>query len=214
MGKALAYERVIIFGGQISEISTEVLNIITKNDFIICADKGYEFALKNKITPNIIVGDFDSAPYPDNVNCEIVKLPTVKDDTDLNYAVKLAKDKGFKSFILTGVTGGRLDQTYATIFTMNFILKSGAQVTVIDNNVKLYITNDNLTIPMPMYDCHLSVFPIGEMAKGVDINGAKYTLNNATLTNDFPLGVSNELSDNAVTVNVKSGTLLIMVVKK
>ena len=45
MGKALAYERVIIFGGQISEISTEVLNIITKNDFIICADKGYEFAL-------------------------------------------------------------------------------------------------------------------------------------------------------------------------
>ena len=59
MGKALAYERVIIFGGQISEISTEVLNLITKNDFIICADKGYEFALKNKITPNIIVGDFD-----------------------------------------------------------------------------------------------------------------------------------------------------------
>ena len=214
MGKALAYERVIIFGGQISEISSEVLNIITKNDFIICADKGYEFALKNKITPNIIVGDFDSAPYPDNVNCEIVKLPTVKDDTDLNYAVKLAKDKGFKSFVLTGVTGGRLDQTYATIFTMNFILKSGAQVTVIDNNVKLYITNDNLTIPMPMYDCHLSVFPIGEMAKGVDISGAKYTLNNATLTNDFPLGVSNEFSDNAVTVNVKSGTLLIMVVKK
>lgn len=214
MGKALAYERVIIFGGQISEISTEVLNLITKNDFIICADKGYEFALKNKITPNIIVGDFDSAPYPDNVNCEIVKLPTVKDDTDLNYAVKLAKDKGFKSFVLTGVTGGRLDQTYATIFTMNFILKSGAQVTVIDNNVKLYITNDNLTIPMPRYDCHLSVFPIGEMAEGVDISGAKYTLNNATLTNDFPLGVSNEFSDNAVTVNVKSGTLLIMVVKK
>ena len=97
---------------------------------------------------------------------------------------------------------------------MNFILKSGAQVTVIDNNVKLYITNDNLTIPMPRYDCHLSVFPIGEMAEGVDISGAKYTLNNATLTNDFPLGVSNEFSDNAVTVNVKSGTLLIMVVKK
>ena len=117
MGKALAYNKVIIFGGQIGEIDPKILNQISKDDFIICADKGYEFALKNKITPNLIVGDFDSAPFPNNAGCEIIKLPVKKDDTDLNFAVKVALERGFKSFILCGVTGGRLDQTAATIFT-------------------------------------------------------------------------------------------------
>ena len=46
-----------------------VASYIDGDDFIICADKGYEFALKNKITPNIIVGDFDSYenPYLDSL---------------------------------------------------------------------------------------------------------------------------------------------------
>lgn len=214
MGKALAYNKVIIFGGQIGEIDPKILNQISKDDFIICADKGYEFALKNKITPNLIVGDFDSAPFPNNAECEIIKLPVKKDDTDLNFAVKVALEKGFKSFFICGVTGGRLDQTAATIFTMNYILKSGAEVSVQDLGVNLYITNATLLLRKPDFDCHLSVFPIGDIANGVSISGALYSLNNATLKNDFPLGVSNEFVDDTVKVTVNEGTLLIMVVKK
>lgn len=214
MGKALAYDRVIIFGGQTSEVDTEILNIITKKDFIICADKGYEFALNNKITPNLIVGDFDSAPVPRQFNCEVVKLPTVKDDTDLNYAAVLALKKGFKNFVLSGVTGGRLDQTIATVFTMNYILKSGAEVMVLDKNAKLFITNSSLTLNKPDYNSYFSVFPLGEKAEGVDLSGVLYPLKNATLTGDFPLGVSNEFVDEKAVICVKNGTLLVMIVKK
>ena len=214
MGKALAKGKAVIFGGQIDEIDPKILNQISKDDFIICADKGYEFALKNKTTPDLIVGDFDSAPFPNDVECEIIKLPTKKDDTDLNFAVKLALEKGCKSFLLCGVTGGRLDQTVATAFTMNYILNAGADVAVQDLSVSLYITNSAITIIKPDFDCYISVFPFGEMAESVNISGTLYPLNNTTLCNDFPLGVSNEFAKEQVDISVKQGTLLIMVVKK
>ena len=214
MGKALDYDRVIIFGGQISAIDDEILKLVTDKDFIICADKGYEFALQNKISPNLIVGDFDSAPFPSVANCEVIKLPKMKDDTDLNFAVKLALEKDFKRFLLCGVTGGRLDQTAATVFTMNFILNSGGEVKVVDKGVKLFITNSSLTVEKPEYNSYLSVFPLGEKAEGVSISGALYPLENATFTNDFPLGVSNEFLEPKAVINVKKGTLLVMVIEK
>ena len=39
--------------------------------YVICADAGYESALKAGIQPDLVVGDFDSAkePPPDTVKC-------------------------------------------------------------------------------------------------------------------------------------------------
>ena len=64
-------------------------NNADRNSKVIAADHGYETCKSAGIMPDIIVGDFDSASYPD-YNCEIIKLPHEKDDTDTFYCVKEA----------------------------------------------------------------------------------------------------------------------------
>lgn len=214
MGKALTVKRAVVFGGNISEINPEICNEIKSTDFVICADAGYKFAISNNIVPDLIVGDFDSAPCPKNLECEIIHLPTHKDDTDLHFAVNVALEKGFNSFILSGVTGGRLDHTLATITTLNFLSSVADECVIWDLNSKLYIVKTELTLKKPNLSSYFSVFSMSEKSEGVSIEGAEYLLENATIVNTFPLGVSNEFKDEKVKITLKSGKLLVLVVKK
>ena len=56
----------------------------------------------------------------------------------------------------------------------------------------------------------VSVFCIDGRAEGVSIKGLKYELNDAGITSDFPLGVSNSFAARQAEISVKSGRLLIM----
>ena len=46
---------------------------INSESYIICADSGYKSCINAGFTPNLIIGDFDSAPKP-NIDCEIITL--------------------------------------------------------------------------------------------------------------------------------------------
>ena len=50
---------VIITGGSIQNYPA-IKQYIQPNDYIICADSGYDHAVKMEITPNLLVGDMDS----------------------------------------------------------------------------------------------------------------------------------------------------------
>ena len=52
---------------------------------------------------------------------------------------------------------------------------------------------------------YVSVFSHTSESAGVSIKGLKYSLEDAVLTNTFPLGVSNEFVDEVVEISVRSG---------
>ena len=54
------------------------------------------------------------------------------------------------------------------------------------------------------------MFAWTEKAEGVTLRGLKYPLENATLTNNFALGVSKSFAEETATVSVDHGTLLVM----
>lgn len=57
----------------------------------------------------------------------------------------------------------------------------------------------------------ISVFALDNTVSGVDEINLKYELSDASLTNAFPLGVSNEfLKDKVSTIRVKEGHLLVV----
>ncbi len=205
-------KRCVIFGGMIEEIPSDIANFILPDTLLICADRGYLAGEKLGIKPNLIVGDFDSAEQP-KTDIPIIKLPQKKDDTDLIFAVKEGIKLGCNRFVISGVTGGRLDHTFASLQTLQYILSLGCEGFIYDFHSKVYITNSSLTLKKPKKSCYFSVFPFGEIAKGVSIIGGEYPLENADLNNSFPLGVSNSFRDDEVTVSVDAGTLLIMVVE-
>ena len=70
----------------------------------------------------------------------------------------------------------------------------------------------NFVIPREK-NSYLSVFSLSEESVGVSISGAKYPLQNHTLTRNFPLGVSNEFKQKNTVISIKDGILLIVISK-
>ena len=66
-------------------------------DYVIAADAGYENACRVGVEPDLLLGDYDSAPRPE-AGAKTVFLPAEKDDTDTYYAARkaleLAEEKG------------------------------------------------------------------------------------------------------------------------
>ena len=177
-------------------------------DYIIAADRGLNNLRKIGIEPDIIIGDFDSLGFiPNDKN--IKRLPIEKDDTDVGFAVNYAFDLGFNEFIIYGAIGGLLDHTVANLQLVSCISKRGGKAVFVGESVFVTaITNSTLKIADGKG--RISVFSYGEKACGVSISGLKYTLSDAKITNDFPIGVSNEFKEKEAVISVKNGTLLII----
>ena len=87
------------------------------------ADKGYEYAKKAGAKPDLIVGDFDS--YSGNLpdDCEVIKLNSHKDDTDLLHCIEVALSRGYDDFVILAATGGRFDHTLANVLFLCILIK-------------------------------------------------------------------------------------------
>ena len=71
--------------------------------FVVACDAGYRNSDCLGVRPNLIVGDFDSAPQPDTDSDTIV-LPHVKDDTDTHYAAKWLLENGYTQVTMLGLS--------------------------------------------------------------------------------------------------------------
>ena len=100
---------------------------IQPGDFVIAADGGWRVCQELDITPDLLLGDFDSlGEVPDFGH--ILRLPVEKDDTDMVRAVKEGLAKGEKEFHLLGGMGGqRSDHTVANMQTLAYLAAHGAK---------------------------------------------------------------------------------------
>ena len=193
----------VIGAGEFSENSLAV----KPGDMVIAADGGYLYLEKIGIKPDLILGDFDSAVKPDFH--EIAEFNSEKDDTDTALAVDFGFSRGYTVFEIYGGTGGRFDHTFANIQTLLGIAKKGGQGYLFSKSEVAVVTASKIEFD-ESYRGRISVFSLGDEARGVSINGLKYSLRNACLTNDFPLGVSNEFTGEKSEISVKEGYLLII----
>ena len=181
---------------------------IQKDDYILAADGGLAHLQKLGIEPNGILGDFDSLGYvPQNSQV----FPVEKDDTDSMLAVRKGLELGYKEFILYGALDGpRLDHTIANLQTLLFLESQGAKGTLVGLRY-LITTVKNGVLKLPLAESGIvSVFCLGEKARGVTIRGLKYGLENGQLDSSFPLGVSNHFVGKESSVAVEEGTLIVM----
>ena len=178
-------------------------------DLVIAADGGYAYCQEAGVTPDLVIGDFDSlgeAPAGENV----VRLPVEKDDTDTLAAIRLGLDRGFRDFRFYGSTGGdRPEHTLANLQCLLFLAEHGASGYLYDRaSVVTAVKNGALTFPAGCRG-NLSVFTISGPARGVTLRGLKYGLEDGVLTPDLPLGVSNSFTGTAAEISVCDGTLLV-----
>lgn len=175
---------------------------------LIAADGGYDYARALGLRPQLVVGDFDSAPRPQTA-AEVICLPREKDDTDMLYAARQALARGARRLHLYGGTGGRADHTMANVQTLRWVARQGAQAWLYGAQMTATVVEcDSLSLPAG--EGYLSVFCLGDRAEGVCLRGLKYALEDAVLTGDMPLGVSNERLGVPAEIVVGQGALLVL----
>ena len=179
-------------------------------DLVIAADGGLTACRRAQITPDLLLGDFDSLS-PGAGEAPLIRLPVEKDDTDTLAALRLGLDRGFNEFHIYGGTGGaRLDHTLANLQSLLFLRRRGARGWLYgDDFVWTVIENESLEVPGTVEWGLLSVFCLGDRAEGVDETGLQYSLENAVLTPDFPIGVSNHITAPPARISVRKGALAV-----
>lgn len=194
-------------------VAPELANLLRPDDFIIACDAGYRNCEILGCTPDLIVGDFDSAPCPSEGK-DLVILPHVKDDTDTEYAAHIAAERGCSEVLMLGALGGkRIEHTLANLCT-GFGLEQKGIHAVLQNErsrITFVLPGKIRRYPRQNY-FYLSVFPFEGRAEGVYEHGSFYELNDAVLTAGYPLGVSNEYADSSdqITISSKSGALIVI----
>ena len=181
---------------------------IGEGDYILAADGGLRHLEKLGLTPDGIIGDFDSLGYiPDSAEV----FPVEKDDTDAMLAARKGLELNFREFIFYGsLNGPRLDHTIANFQTLQFLADSGATGYLVGNDYIVTVIHEE-TVEFPAdAEGILSLFCLGPDAKGVTLENLHYPLQNGTLTSGFPLGVSNHFTGRSARITVQKGSLLAM----
>lgn len=196
---------IIFAGGEISDYSF----VDIEADFVICADRGIIHANKLGIFPDIVTGDFDS--YTGKIpECgEIYKAVPEKDDTDTMLALKLAIERGATDIRLYGATGGRFDHTFANIQALIYAHENSCKMSIHDESNIITVQGAGTEFYPKYKDWYFSVFSLTEKLYIIRMTGVKYPLENYTLMQNFPLGVSNEIIDTA-TITIEKGLALIV----
>lgn len=182
---------------------------IQPSDYIICADGGFDTAVKCGIIPDVIIGDFDSAEIGVDDRYKKIILPVEKDDTDSIFCAKYAISQGFKYVLILGATGSRADHMYANYSLLKYIYNKGCTGAIEDEFSCTYYTEDVLSLQCSGKT--VSVLPFGCENAIVSLDGFKYRADELTMPSDFPIGVSNIAISEKSTVTVHSGGVLVMI---
>ena len=185
-----------------------LLQPLTPEDFLLAADGGLLHLQQLGLTPDCILGDFDSLGYTPK-GAQV--FPVEKDDTDAMLAVRRGLEAGCDEFILYGsLDGDRVDHTMANFQLLCFLADRGARGTLVGIRQKATVIKDGCIRIGGENSATLSVFCMGDCARGVCIRGAKYCVEDVMLTNSFPLGVSNSFTEKDAEISLKEGKLLII----
>lgn len=182
-------------------------------DLVIAADGGYLFLEKMGIEPDLLIGDFDSMEGNrdwSGKGFQVMELPEKKDDTDILAAIREGMGRGCEEFHIFGGTGGRIDHTIANLQCLSFLSKRGCRGFLYGmDSLMLAVTDGRVDFPKDRKGI-VAVFSFGDRAEGVTLKGLKYELADAVLTNDYPIGVSNEFIGRESSISVRRGTLLLV----
>ena len=179
-------------------------------DYLVAADAGYTTLLEAGLTPDLVIGDFDTLGAPPE-HPNVITHDPVKDDTDMLLAVRWALEHGYRTFEFYGVLGGkRLDLTVASFQTLRFLRMRGARGMLLGDGWNITVFDHGTLRFPPEARGTLSVFCAGSQCTGVTLHGLKYTMEGGVITGAFPIGVSNAFVGEQSEITVKKGMLYVL----
>ncbi len=213
----------LVFAGGPERIGHDRLNdVLRARDkpeglVVVAADSGLDHAAALGVEVDVVVGDLDSVgsvalDAARVANVTIEEHPADKNKTDLALALDAALDRGALHIVIAGGgagSGGRLDHLIGNFLLAGAVEYSGARIELRVTEATAYVVRDTATISGVPGDL-VSLFALGGPALNVTTSGLRWALAGDTLAPGSSRGTSNELVTEHATVQVDSGTLLVI----
>lgn len=207
---------LIVCGGEIDGDFAEKLIMSSGFEVIIAADSGMDFLYEHKITPDIIVGDFDSVKnealsyFKEKGMSDMRVLNPEKDDTDSECALQIALDHGADHIIIIGATGTRIDHVLGNISLLGKVMSEGKRAELLDTHNRIRMIDNELEIEKnKQYGKYVSIIPVCKNNK-ITLEGFKYPLKDYTFEGFNTLGISNEIVDDIAKITVNEGQYIVI----
>jgi len=219
---------VVAGGGPLSALAVSVGDMAGathEGSFIVAADSGLDFAVASGLVPNVLVGDLDSISaagrmwaYEHGATIEEHAPDKDMTDTELAIARALQVPEVSDLMLLSGSAGAdeRLDHL------LGIVLALGHPSLAALDTVRAVIGVTDFRVLHPGRATTLDIQPGQQFSllalhgpcTGVNAIGARWPLNNATLTSSEARGLSNKASlepEIKTQVSVQTGVLTVVI---
>ena len=184
---------IIVVGGHINDIFAKEFIEKERPELCIAADSGMNFFYRNKLTPDWIIGDFDSASSE--------ALDYFGGQPDISW-IRLN---------LLGATGTRIDHLLGNIELLGIGLQNHIPIQIVDERNRIRMIGAGITIEKEkQFGKFVSLIPYTNIVKGLTLTGFKYPLDHYDFRGFCSLGVSNEIIAESAQITFEDGILIVI----
>lgn len=204
---------VVIFANGEAAVGDWMLPLVTQSTAVIAADGGTRHLRALGLWPDVVIGDMDSLEQGTMGDLrahgvEIVEHPVMKDETDLELALRYAASMYETDIVVIGALGGRLDQLLANVFLLSAPFLRGRKVRIVEAQQQAWIMETGNNRISGQVKDQVSLLPLGGDVLIGRTEGLAWPLQEEKLLRGMSRGISNRMTAAEANVEVKSGTLL------
>ena len=204
--------KTILFANGTFPAAEKFISQIGDSDYLVAVDGGLSHMVQHGLTPNLIIGDLDSA-NPDDVSrfeaqgVTVRKFSCDKNETDLELALEAALNMHPATIWITGVFGKRLDHTLGNIFLLTRPGLENIDIRLIDGGQEVFLVHRSAII-LGVPGQRVSLMPLGGPVDGIQTEGLKYPLVDETLYPEKSRGISNQMTGHSASITTQQGLLI------
>ena len=191
----------------------QLRSIPDRPDLVIAADSGLRAVLGRGWTPDLVVGDLDSADAADvdaarEAGAVVLTAAIDKDETDLELALLAALDADADVIHVVVRADGRLDHQLANVACLAAPHLASAAVSATIGEHDLWVVRGRRILEREP-GTHLALLPVGGSAS-VTSSGVAFPLDAETLSPFAGRGIANEVTEPIVELQVDDGVVLVV----
>ncbi len=176
--------------------------------FRLAADAGLDRLLAAGFSPDLAVGDFDSAKGLEGIDDKRLLREISQAETDCDKLLALAERQGFEAITLASAEGDQLDHMLATLHSA---ARSGLRVRIaLRTGVGWVLKGEDEAIVRTEPGRRVSLLPLEEV-KGANLAGVDWPLDNAALHPQGATSISNRAAAGYVAAGIEAGSAFFFV---
>ncbi|MCH9627586.1 MAG: hypothetical protein S4CHLAM2_12270 [Chlamydiales bacterium] len=181
--------------------------LVQKSQKLVAVDGGLLACERADLTPDLIMGDFDSVSPELLKKYDHVQQIHTPDQNKNDLEKTLDYLAPFHSVTVCGAVGKRLDHTLSNLY---LLCRYPGKMVFESDNERCFVLEKSTTLTCKVGQT-LSLFPLGEPVQGVTSKGLQWELSDVTLDKHF-VSISNKCEQQEVSITYKEGALIAILI--